>query len=51
VRSLQTVALAAVSLHAAFNIKETSKRQQLSNVLAALNLGSTWPYTALGWHH
>ncbi len=46
-RSLQTVALAAVSLHAAVNVKEPAKRQQLSNVLAALNIGSTWPYTAL----
>jgi hypothetical protein len=39
--SLQTVALAAVSVHAACYIREPAKRQQLSNVLAALNIGST----------
>jgi len=38
--SLQTVAMATLSIHAACNIQEPAKRQQMSNVLAALNIGS-----------
>ena len=45
---LQTVALAAISVHASCFIREPAKRQQLSNVLAALNIGNgliaAWMY-------
>jgi hypothetical protein len=45
---LQTVAMATLSIHAACNIQEPAKRQQMSNVLAALNIGNgliaAWMY-------
>ena len=38
---MQTLAVAALSVHAAYYVKDPIKRQQLSHLLAALNLGST----------